>query len=71
MKVPSRCTECGSISMSWQAINTATPSVQTGRLRVIEVQCQFVLGCDICSETLKVISTDAVANWLNKQEQSK
>lgn len=59
------CKECGSKSLSWFATNANTSGVQEGRLRTSEVTCQFVLGCDECSETLKVVSADAIANFLS------
>lgn len=60
---PDECKECGSTSLTWQTHNRVHLGcqVQDGRLKTSEVQCLFVLGCDHCSETLKVLSADEVA----------
>lgn len=60
--VPAKCTDCGSIDLSWSASIMTTSGVQDGRLRLSEVQSQFVLGCNFCSETLAVLSGDRVAD---------
>lgn len=62
--VPAKCTDCGSIDLSWSASTITTSGVQDGRLRLSEVQSQFVLGCNFCSETLAVLSGDRVADVL-------
>ncbi|ELQ8316867.1 TPA: hypothetical protein ACQRHU_005877 [Pseudomonas aeruginosa] len=62
--VPAQCTDCGSIDLSWSASTITTSGVQDGRLRLSEVQSQFVLGCNFCSETLAVLSGDRVADVL-------
>ena len=41
--VPAKCTDCGSIDLSWSASIMTTSGVQDGRLRLSEVQSQFVL----------------------------
>lgn len=63
--LPSACTDCGSASLFWQAGNIVKNGVQDGRLKLNEVQCQFVLGCNYCSETLAVVSADRMADMLN------
>uniref|UniRef100_UPI001C5A22DF hypothetical protein n=1 Tax=Pseudomonas sp. UMAB-40 TaxID=1365407 RepID=UPI001C5A22DF len=60
------CKECGSLALSWfSQITTGTSGIQNGRLRTDDVTCQFVLGCENCSETLRVVSADTFANRLN------
>lgn len=60
------CPECGSKSLTWQTHNKNTSAVQDGRLRTGDIQCLLVLGCDHCSETLKVVNADKVASWLTE-----
>lgn len=62
--VPAKCTDCGSIDLSWSANTFTTSGVQDGRLRLSEVKSQFVLGCNVCSETIAVLSGDRVADIL-------
>lgn len=59
------CKECGSKSLSWFAQNTVQNGIQQNRLNTNDVVCMFVLGCDDCSETLKIISADDVAGIMN------
>lgn len=61
------CKACGSTDLSWQTHNRALGGIQQGRLNTSDVQCQFVLGCNNCSETLKVLSADQVAELMNGQ----
>lgn len=58
------CTHCGSEELSWQTFNRNTSGVSEGRLCSREISCEFVLGCDDCSETLRVVSADVVAQML-------
>ncbi len=64
--VPSECKECGGTSLTWFAQSENKSGVQEGRLRTHEVSSVFVLGCDDCSETLRVVSADKIAALLNK-----
>ncbi|MGP5893981.1 hypothetical protein [Pseudomonas aeruginosa] len=59
------CKHCGSQDQSWHTHNVVRGPVQDGRLKVGEVECQFVLGCNRCSETLVVLSADRVADMMN------
>lgn len=62
------CKECGSKDASWQAGVRNTSGVQDGRLRSHDLQPVFILGCNFCSETLKVVSGDNMAALLNGGE---
>ena len=64
--VPKTCRECGSTALSWFAQNTVPSGIQQNRLNTHDVKCIFVLGCDDCSETLKTVGVDSIADWLNK-----
>lgn len=61
-----KCRECGSTSLTWQTHNKNVGQAQQGRLNCQDVQCQLVLGCDECSETLAVVSADKVAALLTE-----
>ncbi len=69
MNLPTYCKECGSEKLSWSTHNKTPSDVPDGRLRSNEVHCLFVLGCDECSETLKVVSADAIAEFLTREQQ--
>lgn len=66
MRHPPECKECGSKRMTWATHSKVASGIPEGRLRSNEVQCLFVLGCDNCSETLAIISADALAAEMNK-----
>lgn len=68
MKMPNipACRECGSTSLTWDTHNKNISQAQHGRLTTQDVRCQFVLGCDHCSETLAIVSADQVAAWLTE-----
>lgn len=66
MPMITHCHECQSKSLSWQTYNKNASDVQQGRLNSNDIQCQLVLGCDSCSETLAIISADKVAAWLTE-----
>lgn len=66
----SQCRECGSKSLSWFTTNTILTSVQQGRLNTADVACQFVLGCDQCSETLAVVDAQVLAAVMNAARQA-
>ncbi len=63
--VPRECKACGGTSLTWFAQSENKSGVQEGRLRTHEVSSVFVLGCDDCSETLRVVSADKMAALLN------
>jgi hypothetical protein len=59
------CKHCGSQDQSWATNIVSRGEAQNGRLRLSDVACQFVLGCNRCSETLLVLSADRVAGLMN------
>lgn len=65
INVPPSCRACGGTQLTWFARNENKSDVQEGQLRTREVRCVFVLGCNDCSETLRVVSADKVATQLN------
>lgn len=72
MNLPSitECRECGSTSLTWDTHNKNISQAQHGRLTTQDIRCQFVLGCDHCSETLAVVSADQVAAWLTETRET-
>ncbi|MBV4507733.1 hypothetical protein HU751_023150 [Pseudomonas sp. BW13M1] len=72
MNMPSitECRECGSTSLTWDTHNKNISQAQHGRLTTQDIRCQFVLGCDHCSETLAVVSADQVAAWLTETRET-
>ncbi|TCM37743.1 hypothetical protein [Novosphingobium sp. ST904] len=59
------CKECGSTGLTWFAHSRNKSQVVEGRLKTSDVECLFVLGCEACSETLRVATTDEVAALLS------
>lgn len=55
------CRECGSEALSWFAHNQNRSQVVEGRLKTNDVECVFVLGCDACSETLRIVTANEIA----------
>lgn len=70
MKVPAECKECGSSDLFWFTSMHNTGQAQDGRLRMHEVACDFGLGCNDCSETLAVVSSDKIAQHMTNQQRS-
>lgn len=72
MKMPTitKCRECGSTALTWDTHNKNISQAQHGRLTTQDIRCQFVLGCDHCSETLAVVSADQVAAWLTESREA-
>lgn len=58
------CRECGSRALFIFPANIVINGVQQNRLNTHDVRCQFVLGCDECGETLRIVSADTVAEYL-------
>lgn len=55
------CPECGSRQLSWFCSTHNTSGVVDGRLRMHDIGVNFVLGCNECSETVRVVSGDQIA----------
>lgn len=67
MKIPKSCRECESDDLFWFAQNTVPNGIQQNRLNTHDVQCVFVLGCNNCSETLRIVGADQIAALMNEQ----
>lgn len=61
------CAECGSTDLGWQVHSAVNSGAPDGRLRASEVSSLFVLGCNHCSETIKTLTADDVAERMNPQ----
>jgi len=62
------CPECGEERLVWAAGPVKLNSVVDGRLTMRDVETQFYLGCEECSETLiHSVSPDEVAAYLTAQ----
>lgn len=66
-KIPNKCTECDSININWSPSLRNNSVCVDGRLKLNDIQCIFVLGCDDCSETLAIIDSEIVAALLNER----
>lgn len=60
-----KCKNCGGNLNSWFTSNRVNSVAVDGRLKSSEISCDFVLGCDECSETLRVVRADEVASQMN------
>jgi predicted RNA-binding Zn-ribbon protein involved in translation (DUF1610 family) len=62
------CPECGEKRLTWSAGPVKLTTVPDGRLTMNDVQTQFHLGCEECSETLiSRVDPDEVAAYLTSQ----
>lgn len=62
------CKQCGSDKLSWFHHNAVIPDIVQGRLKSEDIQCQFILGCDECSETIKVIRPAKIVEMLQASQ---
>lgn len=58
------CTNCGSTDLEWNCIVDNRGMAVDGRLRLHECEVAFFLDCNACSETLKVIRGEEIAEIL-------
>ncbi|WP_176506403.1 hypothetical protein [Pseudomonas urethralis] len=61
-----KCQECGGTDLSWFTQQTTTSGVQNGRLRLDDVTCLFVFGCNTCSATVTTVNADRIAVFMNE-----
>lgn len=55
------CNACGSRDLTWHCQAQNRGGVQDGRIKMNEVGVIFFLGCDKCSETVRIIDGEVVA----------
>lgn len=58
------CPECGGTNFSWDYAKRNTSGVVDGRLRMHDIAVDFFLGCNDCSETVRVVPAGEVADFL-------
>ena len=63
MKTLSKCHACGSSDLIWFTLRN-TGGAQGEPLRMPEIAYDFILGCKECSETLRVLRAEDVAEYL-------
>ena len=61
-----KCRVCGSDSLSWQTMQSVRNGIMQNRLNTNDVECIFFLGCDSCSETLRTITAEQVAQQMTQ-----
>jgi hypothetical protein len=59
------CKNCGGTELSWTSSCKNYSGVQDGLLKLNEIGAIFILGCEECSETLKIVDGDRIAEFLN------
>ncbi len=63
------CPVCGETALVWSAGPVKVNPIAEGRLTMRDVETQFYLGCESCSETLiSGVSPDQVAVALNERK---
>jgi hypothetical protein len=65
-RLAAQCPECASNDTEWHCSQQTTSSVADGRLRMSEVSTVFTLGCNSCSETIRTMTGDEVAQMMNR-----
>jgi len=64
-KPVTKCKECGGTAFTWHCYQTSQHSgIEDGRLRMHDIRTVFVLACDECSEDLRTVKGDEVAQWM-------
>ena len=71
IQLPEVCKNCGERDgFFWFADVRNAGGAQNGRIRLNEVVPIFVLGCEVCSETLQIVDAGTIAELLTKQMNS-
>ena len=50
-----KCKNCNSSDLEWFSAPKNLGGVQDGRIKMHEIGVEFYLGCNYCSETLKIV----------------
>lgn len=67
--VPESCRHCGEKDgMTWSADVINKSPIQNGRLTLHDVSPVFVLGCEYCSETIRIVDASEIAGVLNGEK---
>lgn len=57
--VVEKCPACGAAALSWSIVKVNASSAADGCLKMHDVQVHAMLGCDKCSETVRVVDADS------------
>lgn len=68
---PEACVKCGSSDLTWHCAPDNRGGVTDGRICMREVSVIFFLGCNACSETLRTVSGEEVAEWLTEEHKTR
>ena len=60
-----KCPECNGENLTWESDVKNNGGCVDGKIRLNEVEAIFILGCDNCSETIKVVQAHKIAECLN------
>lgn len=63
---PVVCPECGGENLAWDYSKRGSNGIVDGRFRIHDIQVEFFLGCNDCSETIRVIPANKIANFLTE-----
>lgn len=66
MLLSAACNKCESLDTEWHCAQHNNSGVVDGRLRINEVGTKFFLGCNHCSETIRIISGDDLARLMTE-----
>jgi hypothetical protein len=69
--IRNHCPKCESPNVSWHIFNRNIGPASDGKLRVNEVRTVFILGCNDCSYTIKIIPPEKIADILNAYTKDK
>jgi len=61
-----KCRNCGSENLTWNCISLNLGGVQDGRICMRETSGALVLGCEECSETLKILYEGEAGKLVNR-----
>lgn len=64
------CPNCGSYELKWDISMAVTRNLPPGsvhQLSLGDTSCAFYLGCEECSETVRIVSAEDIAMELNVQ----
>jgi len=60
------CPACDSTLLAWAWVARNGGGAVDGRIKMNEVRCDFVLGCEECSETVRVVPAHEIENYLTE-----
>jgi len=67
MRTKRFCNECGGDNLSWRAQVVNLGGCEDGSIKLNETDVLFALGCKTCSATIRTMTGEKVATWINNQ----